>query len=104
MVSSQAKCGKCGADYSGRTRDDLCPVCLGRDRRRIYADPTDATDLVLRELGRAMVINMVNEAVGPGAGQPFPNGICGICGKALDDHRLMYSDKKYALGLCKTAK
>ena len=94
----------CDAMYSGSSIDELCLVCADRNRRRIYADPTDPLRWMRRQLMRVDIERELG-AIADGLPVGGPStGFCSICGKALDDHGLMYSNQPYAVGLCKLKK
>ena len=97
-------CKACGASYSGRTRDDLCPVCEAKDRHRVYGDPGTPAEWYLRQCMRLAQLQRMHTD-GKGAPVHFTKhdkvGLCAMCGKRLDDHALMYAPlQQYAIGLC----
>lgn len=90
------KCRRCQALFTGRTNDGLCPVCFRRNRQRIFSDPADKFGWSVRQIQRSRYLE----------GEPVieATGLCPICRRPLDDHKLLYSPKPYALGLCEAKK
>ena len=90
-------CVRCEGLYTGRTRDDLCPVCLLRDRRRIRADARGQPMWSKRQLALRNALYRIETASAPRAAM-----CCAQCGRAFDDHAFTYLTGKDVVPLCKS--
>lgn len=87
--------------YTGKSLEGLCHVCVAQKRKAIYADAHDVKEVVARWLSREHSQEVILAEMW---GEPLEDlgfsGICDICKRPLDEHKLVYSEEHYCQGIC----
>lgn len=90
-------CRECFVRYDG-FREDLCDDCAEKLRRWRFVDPTNVEDWLAFQ--RFQVDMLRERMINMRYPQRDDSGICGVCKRPFDDHRLTWAKDFYPKRLC----
>ena len=80
----------------------MCTACYERWRTDMYRDPVDPHAWQQRQWARIDALMHVLSDMELGVPRMDADGMCAVCKRPLDEHKLTYNDGPYAPGQCRS--